>query len=279
MQKFKNILDQSTKVISILAIVAFVFAAWFAIQFAKSKTKKEFDARQTYFNEVHQHFNKDWAKNAYWDSVKVEKFSMIAQNGDVWNYEFSKLKFNDQFNVSTSTLERPDLYDVLQMRIAKQQNDTILRADISSLCMNTLVLHKMTFAGIVPSGITYKTYTNQKSIISMKYDSFKDKEGIAEKVFEKDIMFIDQLPFVLRSYKTEDTSTFSIKILESQLMPGTGKFNVYTGKVNLQELKDTEYTIQILLSNNQTLLYTFERNYPNKLLSMIIDQKKYTRQP
>ena len=277
MQKFKNILDQSTKILSILAIIAFVFAAWFAIQFAKSKTKKEFDARQTYFNDVHTHFNKDWATNTYWDSTQTEKFNMVSTNGDLWSFELSKQKFNDQFNVKTNTTERPDLYDVMHMQIAHKHMDSTVRADMSTLRMNTLVLHKMTVASIVPEGITYKSYTNQKSIISMKYDSYKDQEGRAEKVFEKDLMFLDQLPYVLRSYNVDDTTSFNVRILETQLGPGVGKFNVYKAHISLANASASEYTINVDLSNNTQYSYTFERNFPNRLLVMNYKAEKYLR--
>ena len=41
--KAKSSLDKVLRVVSILSIVAILFAVWFSIQFAKSKTKKEFD--------------------------------------------------------------------------------------------------------------------------------------------------------------------------------------------------------------------------------------------
>ena len=39
--KAKSSLDKVLRVVSILSIVAILFAVWFSIQFAKSKTKKE----------------------------------------------------------------------------------------------------------------------------------------------------------------------------------------------------------------------------------------------
>lgn len=273
MSTVKKVLENSTKIISITAIALVVFAAWFAINFAKSKTKKEFDARQTYFNDVHQHFHKDWAKNAYWDSLKAESFQY--SNGEtLLNIRFQKQVFNDQFNVPTINTERPDLYDVIQMQLRVQKEDTQSAATLDFLRMNTLVLHKASIANVNPQSISHKAYSNTQGIISVAYNSALDYEGIGQKVLVKDVFLQEQLPYVLRSIVSSDTSRFKVNILEPQTIDGAGKFTFSLAELQVIDSTATDYTVALRM-NKEEFLYRFESRYPNRPLSIWVNKQKF----
>jgi hypothetical protein len=273
--KAKKNLDKAVKIVAILGIAAIAFAIWFSIQFAKSKTKQEFDKRQTYFNDIHTNFKKDWALNAYWDSLNVEKSVYYnEQNANEISVSISKQTFNDQFNVKTDVLERPDLYKVLNYSIKQTIADSTLNANMIYLCMNPLVLHKMTVAAVDSRGLTYKSYFNNKSVITLKYDSYKDKEGIGEKVFEKDVMMFEQLPFSLRSIDFENAKVFKLKVVEPQLSSGTGKFKTKMADVKVNKLAD-QYSVNVEFSIDSVCNYVFEKTYPNKLVSFKLFDQSY----
>lgn len=273
--KAKKNLDKAVKIVAILGIAAIAFAIWFSIQFAKSKTKQEFDKRQTYFNDIHTNFKKDWALNAYWDSLNVEKSVYYnEQNANEISVSISKQTFNDQFNVKTDVLERPDLYKVLNYSIKQTIADSTLNANMIYLCMNPLVLHKMTMTAVDSRGLTYKSYFNNKSVITLKYDSYKDKEGIGEKVFEKDVMMFEQLPFSLRSIDFENAKEFKLKVVEPQLTSGIGKFKTKLVDVKVNKLAD-QYSVNVEFSIDSVCNYVFEKTYPNKLVSFKLFDQSY----
>lgn len=265
-EKAKRVLDNSTKVVAIIGVLAILFAIWFSIKFAKSKTKQEFDNRQTYFNDIHQNFNKDWANNAYWDSVGVESTTYVSEH-ETYQYLIRKETFNDQFNVKTSTTARPDLYKVLNASITKIDTSKInIQAQLATLCMNPLVLHKYTISAQDTWGITHKSYFNLKSVITLKYDSYKDKEGIDSKVLPKDVLLEDQLPICLRSLKFNDSTSFMVKVLETQLTQGVGALTVYNASVSMQSENANEINVEVKLDDKHIYNYIFEKTYPNKLI-------------
>lgn len=273
-EKPKRVLDNAVRIVAILGGIAILFAIWFSIQFAKSKTKKEFDSRQTYFNSIHQYFNKDFANNAYWDNVKQEKNVYKAIASDmvyVLSYATRKETFNDQFNVQTNTTARPDLYKVLNTSIEKynNNNDTSYVAQLATLCMNPLVLHKMTSTTAHAWGITHKSFFNNKSVITLKYDSYLDKQGIGDKVFPKDVLFEDQLPICLRALNFNDSTKFNIDVLESQLIDGTGDFRIYKANVSMSAeniVNTAVFKVTVKLDDAKTNVYYFEQKFPHQLI-------------
>ncbi len=284
-EKPKRVLDNAVRITAILGGIAILFAIWFSIQFAKSKTKKEFDSRQTYFNEIHQHFNKDWANNAYWDSVKIEKAVYKAmQNDKVYSFTYTTRKetFNDQYNVKTINTARPDLYKVLNTSIEKYNSntDTTYVAQMSTLCMNPLVLHKMTSNTAHAWGITHKSFFNNKSVITLKYDSYLDKQGIGDKVFPKDVLFEDQLPIVLRSLHFNDSTKFKVEVLESQLIDGIGTFKLYNTNVSViaEELDNTSvYKVLVKFDDAKKNVYYFDQKFPHQLIKFEKDNLVFER--
>lgn len=268
-EKAKRVLDNSTKIVAIIGVLAISFAVWFSIKFAKSKTKQEFDNRQTYFNEIYKNFDKEWANNGYWDSVGVEYSKYKSKNSEI-SIDIRKETFNDQFNVKTSTTARPDLYKVLNASISwKNNTDTFYQAQLATLCMNPLVLHKMTVAAQHNWGITHKSYFNNKSVITLKFDSYKDKEGIADKVFPKDVLFEDQLPIVLRTMKFNDSVKFNVNVLESQISDGVGACMVYKSVVTMKMEDANLVNVEVKLNDKMVQNYYFERTYPNRLLKFV----------
>ncbi len=273
-EKPKRVLDNATRIIAILGAIAILFAIWFSIQFAKSKTKKEFDSRQTYFNDIHQHFNKSFASNAYWDSVKLEKFIYKGEsNGKTSFLELQTRKetFNDQYNVKTNTTARPDLYPVLNTSLQwyKNNSDTTYHGTFATLCMNPLVLHKMSVNTSHAWGLTHKSYFNNKSVITLKYDSYLDKQGIGDKVFPKDVLFEDQLPICLRTLNFNDSLKFNVKILESQMIDGIGAFKIYNANISMQSdvwYKLPVYKVIVKLDDANTNLYYFDQKFPHRLM-------------
>lgn len=280
-EKAKRILDNSTKIVAVFGILAILFAIWFSLQFAKSKTKKEFDNRQTYFNSIHQYFNKEWAQNAYWDSIGTEVSVYKYQHNEIEDFIELRIRkeiFNDQFNVQTNSTARPDIYKVLNASIERKFNtDTVKRANLVTLCMNALVLHKMTVGVQHTWGITHKSYFNNKSVITMKYDSYLDKQGTGDKVFPKDVLFEDQLPIVLRTIKLNDSTEFNVNILESQLTNGIGNLIVFKAKVDVQANSSNANLMEVAvqLDSSRKNVYYIEKNYPNKLIAFELNGKRY----
>ncbi len=274
-EKAKKNLDKAVKIVAILGIAAIAFAIWFSIQFAKSKTKQEFDKRQTYFNDIHTNFKKDWALNAYWDSLTIENSVYVnEQTAHQISVKIEKQTFNDQFNVKTDVLERPDLYKVLNYSINQSYADSILNANMVYLCMNPLVLHKMSMGAVDKNGQTFKSYFNNKSVITLKYDSYRDKEGVGEKVFEKDVMLFEQLPFSLRSIDFENAKEFKLKVIEPQIASGIGKFKTQLVNVKVEK-KDALYSVNVEFSKDSVCNYQFEKNYPNKLVAFKLFNQSY----
>lgn len=266
-EKAKKTLDIVVKAVAILALISMAFAVWFSINFAKSKTKQELDKRQTYFNDVHSNFQKDWAKNAYWDSIGVEQSVYVNEkNAQEISIQIQKQKFNDEYNVKSNILERPDIYEVLKLNMKENIGDSMINSDMFYLCMNPLVLHKMTANIWNKNGITYKSYFNNKSVISMQYDSFKDKEGKGEKVFEKDIMPFEQLYFSLRSLDLDSVKDFKLKVLEPQLKSGIGSFKITKVDVRTKRM-DNVYDVIVEFNDKSYCSFKFENSYPNKLIS------------
>ena len=182
--------------------------------------------------------------------------------------KIEKQSFNDQFNVKSNTLERPDIYKVLNMSVRAGDADSTVRANMVYLCMNPMVLHKMTASIADVNGISYKSYFNNKSVITMKYDSYKDKEGAGDKVFEKDVMPLEQLMFSLRTMNIDSVKDFKLKVLEPQLKSGIGSFAVYNCDVRVKKMEDVIDVI-VEFPNDSYCMYKFERAYPNKLISFI----------
>lgn len=274
-EKAKKNLDKAVKIVAILGIAAIAFAIWFSIQFAKSKTKEEFDKRQTYFNDIHTNFIKDWALNSYWDSLPSENSVYLnTQNNHEIIVKIEKQTFNDQYNVKSDVLERPDLYKVLNYSINQSHADSALYANMYYLCMNPLVLHKMTSVAIDQYGQTHKSYFNNKSVITLKYNSYKDKEGEGEKVLEKDVMLLEQLPFSLRSLDFEKAKDFKLKVIDPQIASGIGNFRSKLVDVSVEKNVDL-YVVDVKYSKDSICSYVFEKAYPNKLVSFKLFNQSY----
>jgi hypothetical protein len=277
--KAKSSLDKVLRVVSILSIVAILFAVWFSIQFAKSKTKKEFDQRQIYFNETHSKFNVNWANHDYWKNNKTDEH--IYECSSILNKEqvtyqlivqLNKEQFNDQFNVKTKNTARPDLYEVVKYT-TKQIATTNPRMPMYAvhqyfLNSNALVLHKYNYNGISENGNCSKSMFNTKSILTLNYDSYIDYEGIGKKVLPKDILVADQLPYSLRALLFSDTLKVKMDILENQASPVVGDLRVYHAVVSVSASDTNTWTVQVMLDKQKQNSYVFEKAYPNTLISM-----------
>ena len=277
--KAKSSLDKVLRVVSILSIVAILFAVWFSIQFAKSKTKKEFDQRQIYFNETHTNFNVNWANHEYWKNNKsdehVYECSAIV-NKDQVKYQLivqlNKEQFNDQFNVKTKNTARPDLYEVVKYTTKQiaTVNPRMPMYAVHQYFLNTnaLVLHKYNYNGISENGNCSKSMFNTKSILTLNYDSYLDYEGIGKKVLPKDVLVADQLPYSLRALLFSDTLKVNMDTLENQAIPALGDLRVYHAVISVSASDAQTWTVQVMLDKQKENTYVFEKEYPNTLISM-----------
>ncbi len=274
--KAKSSLDKVLRVVSILSIVAILFAVWFSIRFAKSKTKKEFDQRQIYFNECFAKFNVNWATNDFWVKNNLDQHEYICeQNIGQKNVKYNLLvqinkeKFNDQFNVKSKNLDRPDLYEVVKYS-STQISATTPEIPVYSthqyfLNTNALVLHKYQLNANTLAGNTSKSMFNTKSILTVNYDSYFDYEGIGKKVLPKDVLLEDQLPYTLRALLFSDTLKVKLNILENQATVNIGDLRVYHATVEVKAQDETSWTVVVALDSNKTNTYIFEKAYPNTL--------------
>lgn len=277
--KAKSSLDKVLRVVSILSIVAILFAVWFSIQFAKSKTKKEFDQRQIYFNETHRKFNVNWANHEYWKNnisdEHVYECSEIVNKEQV-KYQLivklNKEQFNDQFNVKTKNTARPDLYEVVKYTTKQiatiNPNIPIYAVHQYFLNSNALVLHKYNYNGITENGNCSKSMFNTKSILTMNYDSYLDYEGIGKKMIPKDVLVADQLPYTLRALLFSDTLNVRMDILENQAIPAVGDLRVYHAVISVSASDAKTWTVQVMLDKQKENTYVFEKEYPNTLIRM-----------
>ncbi len=277
--KAKSSLDKVLRVVSILSIVAILFAVWFSIRFAKSKTKKEFDQRQIYFNESYAKFNVNWAKNDFWAKNNLDQHEyvceqIIDQKNVKYNLlvQINKEKFNDQFNVKSKNLERPDLYEVVKYSTT-QITATMPTIPVFSthqyfLNTNPLVLHKYQLNASTLEGNTSKSMFNTKSILTVNYDSYFDYEGIGKKVLPKDVLLEDQLPYSLRALLFSDTLKVKLNILENQTTVNVGDLRVYHATVEVKAQDETTWTVAVALDSNKTNTYVFQKAYPNTLMKM-----------
>jgi hypothetical protein len=277
--KAKSSLDKVLRVVSILSIVAILFAVWFSIQFAKSKTKKEFDQRQIYFNETHRKFNVNWANHEYWKNnisdEHVYECSEIVNKEQV-KYQLivklNKEQFNDQFNVKTKNTARPDLYEVVKYTTKQiattNPNIPIYAVHQYFLNSNALVLHKYNYNGISENGNCSKSMFNTKSNLTLNYDSYLDYEGIGEKLLPKDVLVADQLPYTLRALLFSDTLNVRMDIIENQAIPAVGDLSVYHAVISVSASDSKTWTVKVMLDKQKENTYVFEKEYPNTLISM-----------
>ncbi len=277
--KAKSALDKVVRIVSILAVVAILFAAWFSIQFAKSKTKKEFDKRQIYFDAIYSQFNNEWAQDSIWNQGEIERNQYQASQvidrkpfNYIVNTTLEMEQFNDQFNVKSLNTERPDLYSVMKFNVATSGNENgsipHSMASMFFLKNNPLVLHKKTFTSFDQSGNTFKSWMNTKSILSMSYDSYWDYEGIGKKIFSKDLLLEDQLIYTLRALKFSDTLNFKVDILENQSTNKLGKLTVYHALLGVSTVENNLWLVKIQLDANKQNDYYFEKKYPNQMVKM-----------
>ena len=97
-------------------------------------------------------------------------------------------------------------------------------------------------------------------------------------MFPKDVLFEDQLPICLRALKFNDTSSFNVKILESQLNPGVGGLKIYNAFVSMNSENDNEMNVEVKLDERNVYNYIFEKKYPNKLLKFYKNKHLYSQQ-
>ncbi len=280
-EKARKGLDIATKSVAILGLIAMGFAVWFSIRFAKSKTKQEMDNRQIYFNAIHANFNRAWAQNAYWDSVKMETNTYAAkyildEEPHHFDYTLSirKEDFNDQYNTQTQAYDRPDIYEVMKVHASASihSNDSFYNflTSMYFLRMNALVLHKMTQSSQDWMGNTFKHYFNTKSIIEMHYNSYWDREGIGHKIFNKDLLFEDQLVYTLRSLDFKEGLNFNAQVLETQVLNKVGQLHIYPANFEVKDIgmyKDIPcWKVEVKLDSLKSNEYYFTKEYPNTLL-------------
>jgi hypothetical protein len=269
-------LDKIIKVFSVLCFVALLFAIYVSIQYARKRTKGEIIKKETYFNHIHQHFNKDWSKNAYWDDhtehnqYAVNMFVDSVAVNVVYTYDLRKQKFNDQFSVKTSDEKRPDVFEIMNLNIFPATGDDSSTFMLSEyfLRMNPLVIHKMSLSFLNKNeGMVFKTYKNNQSVIKLNYDSYQDGEGIGEKVFEKDVLFEDQLFYTLRSLKFADGLKFNAKVLETQIGSSVGKFVVYNATFTVSDAGQVKahdcWKVLMTLDSGTSVEYYFDKEFPN----------------
>jgi len=242
-----------------------------------------------------KHVNQNWANNAIWDDGLAEVAVYDATRrvyGKIRDYECTyitvKEVFNEAYQVKTDDYNRDDLYDVLKVnRFERIEMEKYPYHFLSSMFFKRnepQKMHKMTVSNQEWCGNTFKVYTPMDNGYKISYNSYWDGEGTGEKIQEGDFLFIDQLPFTLRTMELENGLTFRARLLPSQISAKVGRiyadvavFRVGSTTYNFQEKEIEAWRVAVQLDLERANMYVIEKAYPNRLLKVETwDQRNLT---
>ena len=251
-------------------VISFVFALLMACNSSKTEGEAAYPNSEV--------FNHDWAMNSLWEDGQAEVAHYNAQRvvyGKVREYDYAfitvKEEFNEAYNVKTDNYERSDLFSVMKVnKFARLETDNYPYQYLTSLFYKREKpeqLYKMTHTGQEWCGNTFKQFTLTSTGYDYDYNSYFDGYGDGEiKIDGTEMLWEDQLSYVLRTLKFEEGLQFRKPVVESQINTKARTPNIYNAQFAVAN-RDSVWQVEVSLAEGKTNVYTFEKTYPNLMLS------------
>lgn len=224
------------------------------------------------------HFDQNWAMDKLWEDGLAEVAHYRAETviyGKPRTYDqvfiTVKEEFNKEWNVKTDDYQRDDLFSVMKVnKFARIETDNYPYHYLSSLFFKRDQpdqLYKMTHTGQEWCGNTFKQFLVEGNQYDYDYNSYFDGTGAGQMTIEgTDFLWEDQLSYALRALKFEDGLTFENQVVESQINTKVRKPTVYNAQFSVENSGDV-WQVDVKLTEDKSNTYTFEKNYPNLLIS------------
>lgn len=222
-------------------------------------------------------FDHDWAMDPLWEDGQAEVAHYSAERivyGKVRNYEYAfitvKEEFNQEFNVKTDDYSRDDLFSVMKVnKFASFETENYPYHYLTSLFFKRdqpEQLHKMTHTGQEWCGNTFKQFSLNSDSYHYDYNSYFDGYGDGERVLQgSQMLWEDQLSYVLRSLKFEDGLSFEKPVIGSQINTKVYEPTIYQAQLKVNDI-DSAWQVIVELDEQKTNSYLFEKEYPNLML-------------
>lgn len=223
-------------------------------------------------------FDHNWAMNSLWEDGQAEvahyDAEMVVYN-QVRKFDnvliTVKEEFNEAFNVKTDDYKRDDLFSVMKVnRFLRLETENYPYHFLSSLFFKREQpeqLHKMTHTAQEWCGNTFKQFELTPEGYDYDYNSYFDGYGDGYRTIEgNNMLWEDQLPYLLRAVKFEDGKTFFKKVIDSQINTKTQVPNLYVAKFKVTE-QDNTWRVDVELEKGKSHVYTFAKDYPNLMQS------------
>lgn len=223
-------------------------------------------------------FDHNWAMDVLWEDGQAEVAHYQAEReiyGKVRSFDYAfitvKEEFNEAFNVKTDDYNRSDLFSVMKVnKFARIETDNYPYHYLTSLFYKREQpeqLYKMTHTGQEWCGNTFKQFTLNPSGYSYNFNSYFDGSGHGETSLSgTDMLWEDQLSYLLRALQFEDGLQFQKQVVESQINTKVRTPKVYEAKFSVVE-KDSLWQVEVKLEEDKVNTYTFDKTYPNLMLS------------
>ncbi len=221
-------------------------------------------------------FNHDWAMNKIWEDGQAEVAHYDAEMvvyGKVRKFDNAyitvKEEFNEDFNVKTNDYKRDDLFSVMKVnKFGRFETENYPYHYLTSLFFKREKpeqLHKMTHTGQEWCGNTFKQFELTSDGYEYDYNSYFDGYGDGRMTVEgTDLIWEDQLSYLLRATKFEDGLAFSKRVVDGQINTKTRTPKIYEAEFAVSD-QDSVWMVEVLLEDGKTNTYTFDKAYPNLL--------------
>jgi len=254
---------------------SFAVSIFICIVFSSCNTPQRIEVDQYTPNES---FDQNWAMNKLWEDGLAEvaqyKAEMVIYGKSrSFDQTFITVKeeFNSEWNVKTDDYDRGDLFSVMKVnKFARIETDNYPYHYLSSLFYKREQpdqLYKMTHTGQEWCGNTFKQFSIEGANYDYDYNSYFDGTGDGEmQINGTDYLWEDQLSYALRALKFEDGLTFQTPLVEAQINTKVRKPTIYNAKLSVAD-KNNLWQVEVYLDADKTNIYTFEKEYPNLLIS------------
>lgn len=221
-------------------------------------------------------FNHDWAMNKVWEDGQAEVAHYDAEMivyGKIRKFDNAyitvKEEFNRDFNVKTNDYEREDLFSVMKVnKFGRFETENYPYHYLTSLFFKREKpeqLHKMTHTGQEWCGNTFKQFELSPNGYEYDYNSYFDGYGDGRMAIEgTDLIWEDQLSYLLRATKFKNDLQFTKKVVDSQINTKTRRPKIYEAQFTVSD-QDNVWKVTVTLEQDKVNTYTFSKDYPNLL--------------
>ena len=223
-------------------------------------------------------FDHDWAMNKHWEDGQAEVAHYDAEMvvyGKVRTFDNAyitvKEEFNKAFNVKTDDYQRDDLFSVMKVnKFARFETENYPYHFLTSLFFKREKpeqLHKMTHTGQEWCGNTFKKFELTPMGYAYDYNSYFDGYGDGKmEVGSTDLIWEDQLSYLLRTLKFEEGLTFNKLVADTQINTKTRRPKIYNASFTVND-QDSLWRVAVVLEEGKINSYTFQKDYPNLMQS------------